>query len=64
MSREKEAFRDNLERLNEVFDHELLTVAEVSKFTGASRNTVSRWFRFNETTHRISKADLARQMCS
>lgn len=62
MAREREAFRDNLERLNERFDHELLTVADVVKFTGASRSSVCRWFRFHPVTHRISKADLARQI--
>lgn len=62
MPREKDCFRDNLERLNEKYDHELLTVNEVVEFTGASKSSVRRWFKFNATTHRISKADLARQM--
>jgi hypothetical protein len=61
MAREKEGFRDNMERLNEKYpDHELLTVAEVMEFCGVSRNTVKRWFKFNPVTKRISKADLAR----
>ena len=62
MPREKESFRDNLERLNERFDHELLTVKEVAEFTGASRSSVLRWFTFHPITHRVSKADLARQI--
>lgn len=60
--REKEAFRANMERLNERFDHELLTVKEVMEFTGLSRSSVNRWFTFHPVMHRISKADLARQI--
>ena len=61
MAKEKAGFRDNLERLNERYpDHELLTVAEVMDFCGVSRNTAKKWFKFNPTTKRISKADLAR----
>ena len=62
MPKEKAAFRDNLERLNERYDHELLTIKEVVEFTGASRSSVCRWFKFHPVTHRISKADLARQI--
>lgn len=61
MAREKDGYRDNLERLNEMFpDRELLTIADVMDFCGVSRNTVKKWFKFNPTTKRISKADLAR----
>ena len=62
MPREKEGYKNNMERLNERFNHELLTVAEVAEFTGASKNTVRRWFQFHPVTKRISKADLARQI--
>lgn len=61
MAREKDGYRDNLERLNERFpDRELLTIADVMDFCGISRNTARKWFKFNPTTKRISKADLAR----
>ncbi len=63
MSREKEGYRLNLERVNEQFpDHEMLTAAEVAQFLGISDDTVRRRLKFNATTRRISKADLARQI--
>ena len=59
--REREGFRDNLARLQEAFpDKELLTVSDVARYVGADRSTVRRWYKFNATTHRISKVDLAR----
>lgn len=63
MSREKEDFRANLERLNELFPNkEMLTVSDVQKVYGyRSRNSVVTRFPF--TDHRISKATLARIMC-
>ena len=64
MAREKEGYRDNLERINEAFDHELLTVSEVASFCGISYASARRWFSFHPLTKRISKADLARQMCA
>lgn len=61
MSREKAGYRDNLERLNEMFpDRELLMIKDVMAFCGISRNTAKKWFKYNPVTKRISKADLAR----
>lgn len=61
MAREKDAYRDNLERLNEMFpDRELLMIKDVMAFCGISRNTAKKWFKYNPVTKRISKADLAR----
>lgn len=65
MSREKAGFRDTLELLNEMFpDQGMLGKAEVARFLGVDRKTVQRrGIRFNEATGRITKADLARQVC-
>lgn len=63
MSREKEGFHDNVAALNEMFpDKGMLTKSDVARFMGASLDTVARRIRFNTTTKRISKADLARQI--
>ena len=64
MSREREGFRDNLERIDAAFDHEWLNATEIAKWLGVKRETVQRHFHFNVGTKRISKADLARQMCA
>lgn len=63
MAREKEDYRANLERLNELFpDHEMLTVLETMKVMGyRSINTVKKYVPF--TNSRVSKATLARIMC-
>lgn len=63
MAREKEDFRANLERLNELYpDHEMLTIPETMKVMGyASQNTVKKYVPF--TNSRVSKATLARIMC-
>ena len=63
MGREKEDFRANLERLNELYpDHEMLTVQETMKVWGcASKNTIKKHIPF--TNSRVSKATLARIMC-
>ena len=59
MPREKEAYRDNLERLCEKFpDKELLNVSEVVKFLGVSRRYVEKAYPFKG--NKISKATLAR----
>jgi hypothetical protein len=61
MSREKEAYRNNLERLCEAFPNkEMLTQKDVAKFTGLDYRTVKRIFPFRESF--ISKATLARCM--
>lgn len=59
--REKEGFRDNLERLNEVFPtHDLLSIKDVTQFTGRSRDVVKRLFTFKSGY--ISKVELARAL--
>lgn len=63
--REKASFRDVMLSLNEMFpDQGMLSKNEVAKFLGVSRSTVNRrGIRFNSTTNRVTKADLARQVC-
>lgn len=64
MSREKEGYRDTMELLNERYpDKDMLTVNDVARFIGVSRNSVKKKIRFNEATNRVSKCDLARQVC-
>ena len=69
MAREKESYRDNLERLDKMFpDRELLSTVDVAIFTGMARATVLKTYSFKNTrnkrntTHRISKAVLAREL--
>lgn len=63
MPREKEDYRNNLERLNELYpDHEMLTLPEVQKVMGyRSHTTIRKLVPF--THQRVSKATLARIMC-
>lgn len=62
MPREKEGYRFNLERLNEVFpDHDLLSVQDVIRFTGRNYRTVKELFPFKGNY--ISKVELARALC-
>jgi len=65
MSREKEGFRDTMEQLNEMFpDQGMLSKREVAVFLGVDPSTVRRRkIRFNQTTGKVTKADLARQVC-
>ena len=64
MAREKEGYRDTIELLNARFpEKDMLNIAEVMEFTGMSRNTVKKNIRFNTTMGKITKADLARQVC-
>lgn len=61
MSREKEAYRDNLERLIEAFpDRELLRIKDVAQFCGVSVQYASKRFPFKDRF--ISKATLAREL--
>ena len=61
MPREKEAFRDNLERLLAFMpEREMLCMKDVSKFTGLDIKTVKKLFTFKNNY--VSKASLARQM--
>lgn len=60
MPREKEAYRDNLELLNQMFpEKQVLNASDVSKFSGSSRETVLRKYPMN-ANKQISKATLAR----
>jgi hypothetical protein len=61
MAREKEGYRDNLERIKEVFtDKEMLSISDVVRFTGMCYRSVMKRFTFKNKY--ISVADLARQM--
>ena len=62
MAREKELFRDNLERLDKQFPgQELLNVAAVSRYCGLSEERTKLMFEFKKVGGRwyISKAKLA-----
>lgn len=62
MSREKEGFRVNLERIDKAFpDRELLSPSDIGKFEGTSPHTVRRRYSFNRFG-KITKADYARQV--
>lgn len=63
MPREKEDYRANIERLNELFpDHEMLTVSETMRVMGYKTiDTTRKYVPF--TNRRVSKATLARIMC-
>ena len=64
MSREKQGYRDTLAQLNEMFPNKgMLNKTEAAKFIGVTRETVTRKIQFNPATGRVSKADLARQVC-
>lgn len=61
MPMEKEAYRDNLERIKNSYPtKELLNVTEVTKFMGVDRGTVERRFSFKRGD--ISVATLAREL--
>lgn len=65
MPREKQGFRDTIAQLNEMFpDQGMLGKNDVAKFLGVDRSTVRRrGIEFNKATGRVTKADLARQIC-
>lgn len=65
MSREKQGYRDTIAMLNDMYPNQgMLNKAEVAKFMGVDRSTVARrGIRFNPETGRVTKADLARQIC-
>ena len=61
MPREREGFRDNMERLNEFFpDRDLLSVTDVIRFAGRDRRTVVKFFNFRNNF--ISKVEVARTL--
>jgi len=62
MPREKESFRDVLERIYEkTGGKEMLSQKDVREFTGLSRNTVKKYITFNSFGF-VAAADLARQL--
>ena len=63
--REKEGYRDTIADLNRIFPEKgMLSKNEVAQFLGVSVRTVERRrLIFDRTTGRITKADLARQIC-
>lgn len=62
MPREKECYRDNLERIKEMYPHkEMLNIKEVCVFCGISYNSAKKLFDFNKL-NMISVAKLARMM--
>ena len=69
MSREKQGYRDTVASLNEMFpDQGMLGRPEVARFLGVHRNTLDRYIKdgkisFKSGLERVSKADLARQIC-
>lgn len=65
MSREKVGYRDTIALLNEMFPGQgMLGRTDVARFLGVDRTTVwRRGIKFNSQTGRITKADLARQIC-
>jgi hypothetical protein len=65
MPREKAGFRDTIAQLNEMFpDQGMLCQEEVALFLGVTTRTVRRrGIQFNKATGRVTKADLARQVC-
>lgn len=65
MPREKAGFRDVMAQLNDMFpDQGMLSINEVARFLGVNRSTVyRRGIQFNSLTGRVTKADLARQVC-
>ena len=69
MAREKESYRDNLERLDAAFpNREMLNLTDVSKYTGFSRRVTMERFSFTAKKagryykYFISKAVLAREL--
>lgn len=63
--REKQGYRETIAALNEMFpDQGMLNKTEAAKFLGVSPRTIQRKkIKFNDATGRITKADLARQVC-
>ena len=65
MAQEKAGFRDVMALLNEMFPNcGMLTPRQAAQFIGCSLATVYRRIRFNPVTHRITKTDLAHQICA
>lgn len=64
MSREKDLFRENLERLDRAFPgKELLTQTEAARYCGVNRITLRNQVGTVPGGTRISKTMLARYLC-
>lgn len=62
MPREKDSYRDNLERIKDAYpDKEMLSLKETADFIGLNYRTVKKMFSFNRF-NKISVAMLAREM--
>lgn len=61
MPREKPAYRDNLERISEVYPNkELLSISDVARFTGLCNRVTAKRYPFKKNF--ISKATFAREL--
>lgn len=65
MSREKQGYHECIAALNEMFpDKGTLNQKEAARFLGVDPRTVRRRkIKFSEATGRVTKSDLARQIC-
>lgn len=66
MAKEKEGYRDALERIRHEASGELVTVAEAAKITGYSKDMVTQRFdgwQRQGRAKRIPATVLARQLC-
>lgn len=62
MAREREGYRDQLERICTAFpEREMLTLKEVAHFCDVCPRTAKSWFSFNKS-NMISIVTLAREM--
>ena len=62
MSREREGYRDQLERICTVYPgREMLTLKEVAEFCNVCTRTAKTWFSFN-LSNMISVVTLAKEM--
>lgn len=65
MPREKELFRDNLERLDKAFPNkEILDLAEVANYLGVCRRTLVKHLKIKKMRVKtMSKSSLASLLC-
>lgn len=65
MAREKELFREQLERIDRVFPgRELVTYKEAAELLGVSTKTIQRKFSAFKIAGRIPKTAIARALCT
>lgn len=64
MAREKELYRENLERLDRRFpEHETITFREAADYLGVSTKTISRTFAAVKFAGRVPKTAIAKALC-